>query len=115
MINEEAIIKTGLATTEGIAVDWVAENLYWVESSLDQIEVAKVDGTKRTTLVAGNMTSPRAIVLDPRNGFVNMSFLISWLSFPDFSGTSSFSRVEQFWFLSLLCFGLNCFLLYPWW
>ncbi|KAL4217126.1 Exosome complex protein [Mactra antiquata] len=68
IINEEAIIKTGLATTEGVTVDWVAENIYWVESSLDQIEVASVDGTKRTTLVAGNMTSPRAIVVDPREG-----------------------------------------------
>ena len=64
----EPIITSGLATTEGVAVDWVAENIYWVESSLDQIEVAKLDGSKRTTLIAGSMKSPRAIVLDPRDG-----------------------------------------------
>ena len=68
LINVEAIITSGLATTEGVAVDWVAENIYWVESSLDQIEVAHLDGSKRTTLIAGNMKSPRAIVLDPRIG-----------------------------------------------
>ncbi|XP_060590385.1 low-density lipoprotein receptor-related protein 1-like isoform X5 [Ruditapes philippinarum] len=66
--NVEAIIKSGLATTEGVAIDWVGENIYWVESSLDQIEVAKLDGSNRTTLIAGEMTSPRAIVVDPREG-----------------------------------------------
>ena len=64
------IIDVGLATTEGVAVDWVGGNIYWVESNLDQIEVAKLDGTNRTTLLAGNMQSPRAIVLDPRVGYV---------------------------------------------
>ena len=59
----------GLATTEGLAVDWIAERIYWVESNLDQIEVAKFDGSMRTTLIAGNnMSSPRAIVVDPRMG-----------------------------------------------
>ncbi|CAL1537092.1 unnamed protein product [Lymnaea stagnalis] len=64
----EPIIEFGLATTEGVAVDWIANTIYWVESNLDQIEVAKLDGSERATLIAGNMTSPRAIVLDPRVG-----------------------------------------------
>ncbi|XP_059139258.1 prolow-density lipoprotein receptor-related protein 1-like [Physella acuta] len=64
----EPIVENGLATTEGIAVDWIANNIYWVESSLDQIEVAKLDGSSRATLIAGNITNPRAIVLDPRVG-----------------------------------------------
>ncbi|XP_012944048.1 low-density lipoprotein receptor-related protein 1 [Aplysia californica] len=68
VINMEPVIEFGLATTEGVAVDWVADNIYWVESNLDQIEVAKLDGTNRATLVASNMTSPRAIVLDPSVG-----------------------------------------------
>lgn len=32
-------MQQGLSTAEGLAVDWVAGNLYWVESSLHQIEV----------------------------------------------------------------------------
>lgn len=32
-------MRQGLSTAEGLAVDWVAGNLYWVESSLHQIEV----------------------------------------------------------------------------
>uniref|UniRef100_A0A803TTL1 EGF-like domain-containing protein n=1 Tax=Anolis carolinensis TaxID=28377 RepID=A0A803TTL1_ANOCA len=60
------VIQYGLATPEGLAVDWIAGNIYWVESNLDQIEVAKLDGTMRSTLLAGDIEHPRAIALDPR-------------------------------------------------
>lgn len=63
-------MQTGLATAEGLAVDWVGEHLYWVESKLDQIEVARLNGNFRRTLVGGDMDSPRAIVLDPRDGLL---------------------------------------------
>lgn len=66
--NIEPVIEAGLATCEGLAVDWIAGNLYWVESHLDQIEVARLDGAMRTTVVASNMESPRAIALDPTEG-----------------------------------------------
>uniref|UniRef100_A0A3B4AS87 EGF-like domain-containing protein n=1 Tax=Periophthalmus magnuspinnatus TaxID=409849 RepID=A0A3B4AS87_9GOBI len=52
------------------AIDWIAGNIYWVESNLDQIEVAKLDGTMRTTLLAGEVEHPRAIALDPRDGIL---------------------------------------------
>ena len=64
----DVVIQYGLATPEGLAVDWIAGNIYWVESNLDQIEVAKLDGTMRTTLLAGEVEHPRAIALDPRYG-----------------------------------------------
>ena len=66
--NIQEVVSAGLATAEGLAVDWVAGNLYWVESQLDQIEVAKLNGSFRTTVVAGQMENPRAIALDPRYG-----------------------------------------------
>ena len=69
--NIKVVVDSGLATAEGLAVDWVGGNIYWVESHLDQIEVAKPAGDGiiyRTTVVAGNMESPRAITLDPRDG-----------------------------------------------
>lgn len=68
LINIEVVIQTGLATAEGLAVDWVGENLYWVESNLDQIEVAKLNGSFRKTLISGQMVSPRSIAVDPREG-----------------------------------------------
>ncbi|XP_048838951.1 low-density lipoprotein receptor-related protein 1 isoform X2 [Brienomyrus brachyistius] len=66
----EVVIQYGLATPEGLAIDWIADNIYWVESNLDQIEVAKLDGSMRTTLMAGGVDHPRAIALDPRCGIL---------------------------------------------
>ncbi|RWS18789.1 low-density lipoprotein receptor-related protein 1-like protein, partial [Leptotrombidium deliense] len=70
LTNIEVVVKTGLETAEGLAVDWIGKNIYWVESNLDQIEVAKLNGSFRKTLVAGEMESPRAIALDPRFGLM---------------------------------------------
>uniref|UniRef100_A0A8C5UEH1 EGF-like domain-containing protein n=2 Tax=Passeriformes TaxID=9126 RepID=A0A8C5UEH1_9PASS len=53
----EVVIQYGLATPEGLAVDWIAGNIYWVESNLDQIEVAKLDGTMRTTCWPGTSST----------------------------------------------------------
>ncbi|XP_045484331.1 low-density lipoprotein receptor-related protein 1B [Pieris rapae] len=64
------VVQRGLLTAEGLAVDWVAGNLYWVESGLHQIEVARADGQHRRTLLAGDMDSPRAIAIDPTKGFL---------------------------------------------
>ncbi|CAB1347080.1 unnamed protein product, partial [Coregonus sp. 'balchen'] len=33
----EVVVQHGLATPEGLAVDWIAGNLYWIDSNLDQI------------------------------------------------------------------------------
>ena len=65
LINIQVIVETGLSTAEGLAVDWIGENIYFVESMLDQIEVAKFNGSSRKTLIAGSMESPRSIALDP--------------------------------------------------
>ena len=70
LINIQPIVETGLSTAEGLAVDWIGQNLYWVESNLDQIEVAKFDGAYRKTLIAGQMENPRSIALDPRLGLM---------------------------------------------
>ncbi|KAK9679907.1 Low-density lipoprotein receptor repeat class B [Popillia japonica] len=68
--NIEVVVQTGLSTAEGLAVDWIGENLYWVESNLDQIEVARLNGSFRRTLIGGEMESPRAIALDPRLSYL---------------------------------------------
>ncbi len=70
LIDVKVIVEQGIATAEGLAVDWLAQNLYWVDSTLDQIEVAKLDGRWRATVVAGQMHNLRALALDPREGYV---------------------------------------------
>lgn len=68
--NVQTIIENGLTRIEGMAVDWIGQNLYWVESHMDQIEVAKLNGSYRRTLISGGMESPRSLVLDPREAIL---------------------------------------------
>lgn len=58
-----------LKMPRGIAVDWVAGNLYWTDSGRDVIEVAQISGAHhRKTLVSGMIDEPYAIVVDPQRG-----------------------------------------------
>ena len=51
---------------EDLAVDWVANNLYWTDSFWARIEVMDLDTMERAELVrTGNHSIPRAIVVDP--------------------------------------------------
>ncbi|CAI4230259.1 unnamed protein product [Auanema sp. JU1783] len=69
--NVTAFLSDGLDITEGIALDWVGRNLYWVDSSLNTIEVASLDdANNRALLVHENVSQPRGIAVDPRKGLM---------------------------------------------
>lgn len=53
---------------DGIAVDWVAKNLYWCDKGKDTIEVSKLNGQFRKVLINKSLQEPRAISLDPIRG-----------------------------------------------
>lgn len=65
---QEEIIKIGLEYPEGMAVDWVAHNIYWADSGTSKIEMSRLDGLHRKVLVWKDIHSPRAIALDPPSG-----------------------------------------------
>lgn len=51
---------------DDIAVDWVANNLYWVDAVWARIEVLDLDNNYRKELIhAGPNTNPRGIAVDP--------------------------------------------------
>lgn len=62
------IISTGLDLVEGLAYDWIAHNIYWLDSKLNTIEVAQENGSARIVLVKENITQPRGMCLDPSPG-----------------------------------------------
>lgn len=71
---------TGIHTVEGIAVDWMGQNLYWTDDGPKKtISVAKLEKASQTrkTLIEGKMTHPRAIVVDPSHGYFNY-FLLNY-------------------------------------
>lgn len=59
------VISTGLDLVEGLAYDWISGNIYWLDSKLNTIEVAREDGSNRIVLVKENITQPRGMCLDP--------------------------------------------------
>lgn len=64
---------TDLDNVEGIAVDWIGNNLYWTnDGHRKTINVARLEkaSQSRKTLLEGEMSHPRGIVVDPVNGYV---------------------------------------------
>lgn len=67
------IIETlhgGVQQVEGLALDWLGDNIYWVDAGAKKIEVSRTDGRFRKTLLTSNLDRPRAIVLDPKRGYM---------------------------------------------
>ena len=61
--QEEEVIRNGLDTPDGLAVDSVGQKIYWTDTGLNRIEVADVNGGQRKVLFWKNLDKPRAIVL----------------------------------------------------
>lgn len=64
------IVSTGLHTPNGIAVDWIANNVFWTDTGLKVIEVARLDGSSRKTIINKDLNDPRAMILYPKKGYL---------------------------------------------
>ncbi|KAF4524536.1 hypothetical protein B566_EDAN002809 [Ephemera danica] len=71
----EKLVEFGLDSPEGMAVDWVAHNLYWADTGSKKIEVARLDGTSRKVLLwdRDGVEEPRSLALDPKEGYMYWS------------------------------------------
>lgn len=59
-----------LQNPDGLAVDWVARNLYWCDKGTDTVEVSRLDGAHRRVLLRGGLREPRALALHPPRGLL---------------------------------------------
>ncbi|MGH0178138.1 UNVERIFIED_CONTAM: hypothetical protein FKN15_076934 [Acipenser sinensis] len=64
----QCLASPGLLSPEGLAVDYLRRSMFWVDSGLDKIEAARLDGTERRVLFDTDLVNPRAIAVDPRGG-----------------------------------------------
>lgn len=72
MSNEvEDIITDRIITPDGLAIDWIYDLLYWTDTGLNHIQVSRLDGKDRKTIIKdSSLDQPRAIAIDPNSGFV---------------------------------------------
>lgn len=45
--NAQTIVSDNLKTMDGLAVDWIADNLYWTDAGLNTISVCSLNGKNR--------------------------------------------------------------------
>lgn len=69
----DVLVKINLDTPDGIAVDWINKMLYWTDTGTDMIEVSDFNGTNRLKLVTSGLEEPRAIVVHPFIGYVEIN------------------------------------------
>lgn len=57
-------------TSDGLAVDWIYSHIYYSDTKRFTIEVTNFEGNMGKALIKDNLEIPRAIALDPINGFM---------------------------------------------
>ncbi|XP_038048392.1 low-density lipoprotein receptor-related protein 4-like isoform X2 [Patiria miniata] len=71
----DAAVIADMSTSDGMAFDWIYKNLYWTDTSNNTINVASVDGDTLSpkVLINEGLDEPRAIAVDPREGYMYWS------------------------------------------
>ncbi len=52
---------------QGLAIDWVSDNIYWTDAETHRVEMTNLDGTKQKTIAETNLDKPHAIAVDPES------------------------------------------------
>jgi len=53
------VVTDSVEQSDGVAVDWVARNLYWTDTGRNYIAVSRLNGTSRKILISTEMEQPR--------------------------------------------------------
>nr|CAI5839152.1 unnamed protein product [Callosobruchus analis] len=64
------LVRSGLESPGGIALDWIHDLIFWTDSGTRRIEVATLDGKHRSIIAASEVDKPRAIAVHPGEALV---------------------------------------------
>ncbi|CAH2050204.1 unnamed protein product, partial [Iphiclides podalirius] len=64
------VIGDQLITSDGLAVDWIYNHLYWTDTGKNHIELSDLQGNMRKILIRDRLEEPRAIALNPLDGWM---------------------------------------------
>ncbi|XP_037379377.1 low-density lipoprotein receptor-related protein 2 [Talpa occidentalis] len=76
-LNIQEVLSVSIDDPENLAVDWVNNKLYVVETKVNRIDMVNLDGSYRVVLITENLGHPRGIALDPTVGYL---FFSDWES-----------------------------------
>lgn len=69
--NERTIVvKDRQITADGLAVDWIYNHIYYTDTKRCTIEVTNFSGNMGKELIKDDLEIPRALALDPVNGWM---------------------------------------------
>ncbi|XP_059478315.1 low-density lipoprotein receptor-like isoform X3 [Neocloeon triangulifer] len=68
--DKVVVIRNEITTSDGLAVDWIYNHIYWTDTGKNTIELANFDGSMRKTLIKDDLEEPRAIALNPVEGWM---------------------------------------------
>ncbi|EEB15646.1 Very low-density lipoprotein receptor precursor, putative [Pediculus humanus corporis] len=68
--DRTVVIKNGLTTADGLAVDWIYNHIYWTDTGKNTIELASYEGNMRKVLIKDDLEEPRAIAVNPLEGWM---------------------------------------------
>lgn len=74
------VIGDQLITSDGLAVDWIYNHLYWTDTGKNHIELSDLQGNMRKILIRDKLEEPRAIALNPLDGYVYVVHIIAMCS-----------------------------------
>ncbi|XP_035895100.1 very low-density lipoprotein receptor isoform X2 [Anopheles stephensi] len=68
--DKTVVVKDQLVTSDGLAVDWIYNHIYFTDIKQSSIELANFDGNMGKVLIQDDLEIPRAIALDPIDGWM---------------------------------------------
>ncbi|KAJ8923679.1 hypothetical protein NQ315_010260, partial [Exocentrus adspersus] len=77
--DRKVVITNDITMSDGLAVDWIYNHIYWTDTGKNTIELANFDGKMRKVLIKDELEEPRAIALNPLEGWM---FWTDWGSDP---------------------------------
>lgn len=66
----QTIVSSELSKPSSVAVDWIANNLYWADQERHLIEVARLDGSSRKILIDLDLDKPKCLAILPDSGVI---------------------------------------------
>ena len=70
IINIVDVIRWGLQTPGGVAIDWIHDLLFWTDSGTRRVEVVTLDTNIRHVIISSDIDKPRAIAVHPNFGYI---------------------------------------------